>query len=463
MANQHHELIRAILSAGATLGLGVVCQSLNGELLGTNSLANEWFNQHINALCGISECETGLVITDELGRSLDKSILPSVRCRRQLQDQPGKLIAIIDDGATPFWYEITASLRELADEKCSRIVVLTIRPVTPLVAENTRLHGSHLLAMASTDAVLLLDGNGMVCIANPACDRLFWQPSPTMLGIHLAELWPDKQGWPAVESSILLTLEGTPQHLVTWSEIGRLGWRCIDIRMAPSFNMLGEIDGVLISIRDISESTQKLRMMAQIQSMTKIGTWMLFPSLDNGYWDEMSYQLHGLDADSIVPSLVCADLFYEKLNADAYCQAVKRCFADGTPFSLDLRLIQHVVEGHWLRVTGTAEWRDGKVQKVIGTFQEITDLRSQNEQLSLAAILFETISDPVAIADADQMIVAVNPCFERETGLSADDILGRMIEEVSQAIVAKKPMLSRPKIRAVNDAKGRLAHHIVVW
>ena len=452
-----------MFESGDKLGLGMILQDASGVVYASNQLSVAWFGDHVAAIVGSADFPPNTFLTDEVGRALSKELLPAHLCIKHKQNQPTRLISCMTEGQTARWFEIYAEIcaSDLISEPLSFLTV--IRPVERSVADQARMQGSHLLASASSDAVMLLDREQKICLANRACDRLFWQPSQLIIGLPLQEVWRDKHAWRTIQEALTKVYAGSSQHVVSWNDIHRLGSRCLDIRFTPSFSMNGEMDGVVISIRDITESTQRLRMMGQIQKLTKIGSWLLFPSLENGFWDDMTYQLHGLASNSIIPSLACAELFYEPRHARQFTELVNRCMTDGVPFEMDLKLVKEQVEGNWLHVTGAPEWRDNRIVKVIGTFQEVTKQRVLNEQLSMAALLFETTSDPVAIADADQVIVAVNPRFEQEMQVDMGRVLGARISDITSMLAERNGSLREPSIRVLPDERGAPLHHVVIW
>ncbi|KAF0844242.1 PAS domain S-box-containing protein/diguanylate cyclase (GGDEF)-like protein [Methylovorus glucosotrophus] len=68
-------------------------------------------------------------------------------------------------------------------------------------------------------------------------------------------------------------------------------------------------------------------------------------------------------------------------------------------------------------------------------------LRSNSENLSLAASVFEHAGDGIFIADARLCIVQVNPSFEKITGFSAEEAKGKNPQELSFAIHDPKSLL----------------------
>jgi diguanylate cyclase (GGDEF)-like protein/PAS domain S-box-containing protein len=58
-------------------------------------------------------------------------------------------------------------------------------------------------------------------------------------------------------------------------------------------------------------------------------------------------------------------------------------------------------------------------------FNDITESKKTEEELQLAATVFQSSSEAIVVTDAGSRIVAVNPAFEKITGYSKDEVIGR--------------------------------------
>jgi diguanylate cyclase (GGDEF)-like protein/PAS domain S-box-containing protein len=67
----------------------------------------------------------------------------------------------------------------------------------------------------------------------------------------------------------------------------------------------------------------------------------------------------------------------------------------------------------------------GNISHYIAVKEDITARKQAEEQLRLAATVFEKTREGLLVTDADNHIKAVNPAFCTITGYSADDVLGR--------------------------------------
>ena len=68
---------------------------------------------------------------------------------------------------------------------------------------------------------------------------------------------------------------------------------------------------------------------------------------------------------------------------------------------------------------------DGQPLRMIGTLADISARKHAEESMHLAAMVYQHSSEAMAIADADNIIVSVNPAFTQTTGYEADEVIGR--------------------------------------
>jgi diguanylate cyclase (GGDEF)-like protein/PAS domain S-box-containing protein len=69
--------------------------------------------------------------------------------------------------------------------------------------------------------------------------------------------------------------------------------------------------------------------------------------------------------------------------------------------------------------------RNGEVQGLVGVMLDVTDLKYNEEQLHLAARVFETTREAIVITDARGNILRVNNAFAEITGWNETEVLGR--------------------------------------
>ncbi len=131
--------------------------------------------------------------------------------------------------------------------------------------------------------------------------------------------------------------------------------------------------------------TKRKRTEAQIQRSTDmlqrtgdlahIGGWELDMASRQLEWSDQVYRIHELDAD-VMPSLDNAIDFYAPAAQPIIRQAIDACFADGTPWDLELPFITARGNERWVRAQGLAVMEEGKPVRILGAFQDITEKKT---------------------------------------------------------------------------------------
>ena len=86
----------------------------------------------------------------------------------------------------------------------------------------------------------------------------------------------------------------------------------------------------------------------------------------------------------------------------------------------------------WIEDRGRAVERSdsGRVIRMVGTRRDISASKELEQQLQLAATVFEAASEGIVIFDPDFALIAINQAFSRVTGYQIEDMLGRNMVEL---------------------------------
>jgi len=68
---------------------------------------------------------------------------------------------------------------------------------------------------------------------------------------------------------------------------------------------------------------------------------------------------------------------------------------------------------------------NNKITAYLAIKEDITSRKAREDQLRMAAMVFETSSEAIVVTDAENTIKLVNPSFEKITGYDADEVLGK--------------------------------------
>lgn len=134
--------------------------------------------------------------------------------------------------------------------------------------------------------------------------------------------------------------------------------------------------------------------------------------------------------------------------------------------------------------------KDGTVGGVVGILTDITERRKAEEQRILLATAVDQTADVVILTDRDGRIEYVNPAFEKVSGYTREEALGRapwdlpglgMEEatryEIRDAVLSGRvwtgrvrtasrdgaPTQLEGKVSAIRDGRGRLTHYVAVY
>ncbi|HMN59084.1 MAG TPA: PAS domain S-box protein [Anaerolinea sp.] len=203
----------------------------------------------------------------------------------------------------------------------------------------------------------------------------------------------------------------------------------------------------LAVIQDISErrrSEAALRkseaFLNETQQLTRLGGWEWDQRTNTITWSDETYRIHGMQPGEIPPgslehiarSLAC----FSPADRPNVQEALEACLSKGKPFDLQAAFTSTTGEKKFVRMTGKAEWEEGQIVRINGAIMDITVEQAFKRdyqllfQEMLEAFALHTIICDEAGRPVDYRFEAVNPAYERLTGLKAEDIIGKTVLQV---------------------------------
>jgi PAS domain S-box-containing protein len=165
---------------------------------------------------------------------------------------------------------------------------------------------------------------------------------------------------------------------------------CRDARHRWFFTRAAKMgDGVIVNFTDITKrkaDEEKLRqselLLRLTGKMSKVGGWSVqFPG-NILHWSEEIYSIHEKPL-GYVPTVEESFEFFTPSSRQEVRAAFEACKNEGKPYDLELEFFTAKGRKLWVRSIGQAEYYQGVLQRVIGTFQDISD--SKNAMLELQA------------------------------------------------------------------------------
>jgi len=216
--------------------------------------------------------------------------------------------------------------------------------------------------------------------------------------------------------------------------------RLVDAKGEPRFYWLeaslqydpsGKEEGAVVCATDITPLKEQQaalqrsgNLLREAQRIAQLGHWELdIETRSITFSDDIGVLLEtpGIPRDEVeMLDLVHPD------DRESVRRALETAIATGGRFGFAHRLL--LADGHikWIEARGVVQCdADGRPRHVLGTSQDVTVQRLADEELSIAASVFETSLNGVVITDADARILKTNRSFSRILGYSAEEMLGK--------------------------------------
>lgn len=199
----------------------------------------------------------------------------------------------------------------------------------------------------------------------------------------------------------------------------------------PTHDRHGTVTGGLVVNEDITELITMQRALREEHDfinvvLDTVGAIVLVMDRDGRIvrFNRACEQVSGYRAEEVIGTF-----FWEKLIPPEQIERVRQIFAQLTTGHFPN---QH--ENHWCTQDDRRRlivWSNtcladgqGRVHHVIATGIDVTETRTAEAELRLAARVFEHAGEAIMVTDADNRIVKVNPAFTAITGYSAAEVLG---------------------------------------
>jgi len=294
----------------------------------------------------------------------------------------------------------------------------------------------HSLVNTFTDIVFNLDAAGNPVVDNDAWVKFTGQlPDDALAGRWRDAFHPDDRPQLDRVWARMMT-DGSPMQM-----LGRLRrhdgeWRDVAVRATPVRSADGAIIEWVGTCTDITARRQAERQIEQLNQLlnhtahlAKIGGWEYVVDAQRLTWTRQVNQLHDLDP-SIAPTVDETIAFYEPEARPVIAAAVQAAIELGTPFDLELPLVTARGRRLWVRALGSAEHVQGRVTRVFGAIQDITEQRQLDERSRLESTALNAAASAIVITDREGIIRSVNPAFTRLTGFTEAEAVGRQPGEL---------------------------------
>ncbi len=130
----------------------------------------------------------------------------------------------------------------------------------------------------------------------------------------------------------------------------------------------------------------------EVGEIALVGGWQLDVRTKDLRFTKETYRIHEVPEDTII-NLSQAIHFFDLPDRSTLEAALQRCTEEGEPFDLELPFTNAKEKKLWTRTKGRAIRVDGKVVKLEGTFQDITERKRAEDQLKESETFLNEVSE----------------------------------------------------------------------
>jgi len=307
------------------------------------------------------------------------------------------------------WRWVSSNITNLLNEPSIRAIVFNYEDITERIKVETQIEfdrrNRDALINSTNDLMWSLDTNMRLITANNAflttikmMTGIDLQPGDNLLGIpgfteKVTKKWENRyKRVLSGETFVMEEYNGVPTP--TWGEI--------------SFNPILEnnvVIGASCFSRNITENKKSIKlmkksekMMADAERIAHLGSWELeLASGENKVrWSSEVYRIFGQKPGRFIPTLENFMKLVHPEDLQQVTDAVQESMENKTRFALDYRIVRPDKQIRWVRASGdvTTHKKTGKLIKMIGTAQDITERKQiEEERMKIANDLIQRNQD----------------------------------------------------------------------
>ena len=275
------------------------------------------------------------------------------------------------------------------------------------IAEKDKLASRQTALLHSTTfSVIATSPDGVIEFFNQGAENMLGYTSAEMVGRHTPEIMHDAEEIsvvaaelsrqfgrdikPGFEVFIVQAQHGDADER-EWTYVRKDGGRLpVRLTVTALTDDGGNVTGYLGIASNESERREARQQLAQsndllgeMGKLAQVGGWALDLQSMALVWTRETFRIHELDALEN-PTIADAVQFYTPESRPRIENAVRHCIASGEGWDLELTLITAKGRRIWVRAQGRAVLKDGRPERLVGAFQDITVRKALEESLAEA-------------------------------------------------------------------------------
>ena len=245
-----------------------------------------------------------------------------------------------------------------------------------------------------------------------------------------------------------------------------------DSRLIP-YQGKSAILGVVTDITERKRAEISLReseaQLKDAQRLGRIGSWELDLETNKITWSDETFRLYDRDPALGPPTIGEEAGYYSQEQNQRLREYADRANLEGKSYKYDLEATlqsgRHVLFSATMQPIKNA---DGRVIKLFGTVQDITERKQAEEELRESEeryrLLFERVSDIIIVMDVTGLVLSISPSVSRILGQDPKEIEGRKFWDLSilapRITERAKERFSKINLKASNTG---ISNTPIIW
>lgn len=422
----------------ASLSEGIILLDDQGMVFQANDRAHDILNVPQGALLGVVLTGDGWSFQALDGTSIPASDLPGTRTLLDGQTRRDVTVGV----HTPcglVWIAQNSSILSTATESSKFTLLVSFADVTQRVESEKALRESErrlrVIADMSQDMISRHDLQANYLWASPSARGILGIEDHEVVGRSAMEfVHPDDLELLITQLSRIFE-DGTTrtQFRIVQPSGGTIWVETIAVLVRDP--VTGEPLEIQCGTRDIGERVRQQELLETTQRLARLGGWEFDPSNGKVSWTRELYRIHGFDPDSAtIHDITAVNQYLEPASLEAVLEAHRRLLQEGIPWQMEVR--GTTVHGRplVLRCTCEGDFENGRLVRMRGTTQDITEIDRVREEFEAASRMNKAILDTsealIVVLDLQGRVVRFNHACELATGWKESELLGRRFFEV---------------------------------
>ena len=281
--------------------------------------------------------------------------------------------------------------------------IFIARNISEKKKAEARLNELALVVSKTSDAIVITNSEGRIVWVNNSFGKLTGYQVPEIFDQNPFDLLIDASRNPELYDEMRESLKTTGLFSgITQSRTkeGKLFWS--DITITKVLDDVGVCTNYIASVRDISirkKAEEELaitrEMLQETNQVARIGGWSYDLKQNKITWSDVTREIHGVGKDVVLEMDQIFGFYKEGESRDKVEKAVKKAIEDGTPYDLELQIVNDRNEDIWIRAIGKTEWKNGRFSRLYGTFQNIDSFKRTELEIQKSSQFLKNITDQV--------------------------------------------------------------------